>query len=849
MADQEDNGTPKETNSGSTLTLNSLVGKKNPSHQVRQSFTQGRSKTVTVEVRKKRTLQRGISSKVEPVQTTVQPQSDAISHLSTKEQKAREKALQGSLEEAQNKEAEADIQPIVEKEVSIPDQSADGEEPSAPGLTFRERQVDLSYKSTNPVERIEASEDPVVTDEPISIVSEDTRKKEKKVVYGEDEKEGSSSTKKKVRRKEYGDEENIKVVLQRLDLNRLEEPLEETEEAVQSQTRRRAAPLPRRMRPHTRHQKSSQVKKEHQKVTREVIIPEFITVQELSNRMAIQGAQVVKMLMKMGMMVSMNEAIDGDTAELVVTEEGHIPKRVTASDSDLIDMPDDTKESLLPRPPVVTVMGHVDHGKTSLLDALRSTDVVAGEAGGITQHIGAYQITLGSGQKISFIDTPGHAAFSQMRLRGAQATDIVVLVVAADDGVKDQTVEAINHAKAANVPVVVAINKCDKPSANPKKIREELLSHEIVLEEFGGDVLAVEVSAKNKSGLAELEEAILLQAEILHLSANPDRPAEGVVVEARLEKGRGPVATVLIKRGTLNKSDVFVAGGHWGRVRSMHDDLGTVVTQALPSTPVEVIGFNSPPSAGDVLHVVESEEKAREIAQYRLHREKEARNLKTFGTSMEQMFSRVKMGGLKELPLLIKTDVQGSLEAIRTALEKLSTEEVAVKVIHGGVGGIHESDVTLASASKAIVVGFNVRANAQARQVADKDKTEIRYYSIIYDLLDDLKKTLGGMLKPELKETTLGYAEIREVFNITKVGIVAGCYVTEGTVKRGARVRLLRDNVVIHEGVLKTLRRFKDEVKEVKETYECGMAFENYSDIRVKDQIECFEVESIARHL
>ena len=592
------------------------------------------------------------------------------------------------------------------------------------------------------------------------------------------------------------------------------------------------------------------VSADNTKIIRDVIITETISVAELANRMAIRGADVVKALMKMGMMVTINQIIDGDTAELICTELGHTPKRVSDADVEIgLKGEEDVGENLTFRAPVVTVMGHVDHGKTSLLDALRSTDVVSGEAGGITQHIGAYQVTIKSGKKITFIDTPGHAAFTEMRARGANITDVVVLVVAADDGIMPQTIEAISHAKAAKVPLVVAINKIDKPDAQPERVRSELLQHGIVLEEFGGDVLAVEVSAKKRIGLDKLEEVILLQAEVLDLKANPHRNAEGVVIESKIDRGRGNVATILIERGTLNVGDIFVAGKEWGRVRALISDHGEKITSAGPSMPVEVLGFNGLPAAGDELFVVDSENRAREVAEYRLHKEKEAKAAAISKSNMDKIMNRLTETQAKELAVVIKTDVQGSLEAITGSFLKLATDEVSVRVLHGAVGGINESDVTLARASNGIVIGFNVRANPQARDLAKRDDVDIRYYSIIYDVLDDIKASLGGLLSPTLKENFLGYAEIREVFNVTKVGKVAGCYVTEGMVKRGAKVRLLRDDVVIHQGALKTLRRFKDEVREVKNGFECGMAFENYDDIKQGDVIECFDVEEIARVL
>jgi translation initiation factor IF-2 len=589
---------------------------------------------------------------------------------------------------------------------------------------------------------------------------------------------------------------------------------------------------------------------EQTKITRDVVIPETITVAELANRMAERGADVVRALMKMGVMATVNQVIDADTAELVVSEFGHRPRRVAESDVEIgLRGEADAEDELESRAPVVTVMGHVDHGKTSLLDALRSTDVAAGEAGGITQHIGAYRVTLTGGKQIAFIDTPGHQAFTAMRARGANATDIVVLVVAADDGIMEQTVEAIRHAKAAEVPIIVAINKMDRPEAKPDRVRQELLQHELVVEELGGEVLDVEVSALKKTNLDKLEEAILLQAELLDLKANPNRPAEGVVLEAQLERGRGAIATVLIQRGTAKVGDIFVAGSVWGRVRALVNDRGENLHEAGPSTPVEVLGLNGAPMAGDDFVVVESESRAREIAEYRDRLRREKASAHTGRNTLEEMFSQIGAGTLKELPIVVKADAQGSVEAIIGSLDKLSTDEVAVRTLHSGVGGINESDVILAKATGAVIVGFNVRAAPAARDLARRDGVEIRYYSIIYDVIDDMRAALSGMLSPTLRERFLGNASIREVFNITRVGKVAGCMVTEGTVRRGAKVRLLRDNVVIHEGSLKTLKRFKDEVREVRDGYECGMAFENYENIAVGYVIECFEVEEVARTL
>ena len=586
------------------------------------------------------------------------------------------------------------------------------------------------------------------------------------------------------------------------------------------------------------------------KQVRDVIIPDTISVTELANRMAERTADVVKELMKLGVMATATQTVDGETAELIAQELGHRAQRVSDSDVESgLEGADDDEASLKPRPPVVTVMGHVDHGKTSLLDAIRRTDVAAGESGGITQHIGAYQINTASGNLITFIDTPGHEAFTEMRSRGANITDIVILVVAADDSVMMQTVEAINHAKAAGCPVIVAVNKCDKPEADPKRVRNDLLQHEIITEDFGGDVLCVDVSAISGQGLDKLEEAIMLQAELLELKANPDRAATGVVVEAKVERGRGSVATLLVLRGTLKQGDIFVIGAESGRVRALLDDRGKTLKMALPGQPVEILGLNGTPMAGDSCVVVETEARAREIAEYRTRQIKEREAARGARGSVEQMLSAIAAGEAEELPVVIKTDVHGSLEAIRVALEKLGTDQVKVRILSSGVGAISESDISLSSASNAIVIGFNVRAIPQARDLAKRDGVEIRYHSIIYELIDEVKAAMGGLLSPDTQEDFIGYAEIRQVFGVSKVGKVAGCYVTEGVIKRGCKVRLLRDNVVIHEGSLKTLKRFKDEVKDVREGFECGMGFENYSDIQEGDMIECFELREVARTL
>ncbi|GLP87211.1 translation initiation factor IF-2 [Tritonibacter mobilis] len=590
---------------------------------------------------------------------------------------------------------------------------------------------------------------------------------------------------------------------------------------------------------------------EREKIIRDVQLPEAIVVSELANRMAERVADVVKSLMNMGMMVTQNQTIDADTAELIIEEFGHKVVRVSDADvEDVIKVVEDKEEDLQSRPPVITIMGHVDHGKTSLLDAIRDAKVVAGEAGGITQHIGAYQVKTESGAVLSFLDTPGHAAFTSMRSRGAQVTDIVVLVVAADDSVMPQTVEAINHAKAAGVPMIVAINKVDKPAADPNKVRAELLQHEVIVEAMSGEVQDVEVSAHTGQGLDELLEAIALQAEILELKANPNRAAQGAVIEAQLDVGRGPVATVLVQTGTLRQGDIFVVGEQYGKVRALINDKGERVQEAGPSVPVEVLGLNGTPEAGDVLNVTETEAQAREIAEYREHAAKEKRAAAGAATTLEQLMQKAKDDeSVSELPILVKADVQGSAEAIVQAMEKIGNDEVRVRVLHSGVGAITETDIGLAEASGAPVMGFNVRANASARNTANQKGVEIRYYSVIYDLVDDVKAAASGLLSAEIKENFIGYAEIKDVFKVSNVGKVAGCLVTEGVARRSAGVRLLRDNVVIHEGTLKTLKRFKDEVSEVQSGQECGMAFENYDDIRPKDVIEIFEREEVTRTL
>jgi translation initiation factor IF-2 len=624
----------------------------------------------------------------------------------------------------------------------------------------------------------------------------------------------------------------------------------DSEEGATSFGRRRSMASIRRAREKAKRKMLGEMRPA-EKVIREVIIPDFITVQELAGRMSEKTSDVIKELMKLGMIVTMNQSIDADTAELIVSEFGHKVKRVTEVEIEaaLLQKVEDSPIDQLPRAPVVTIMGHVDHGKTSLLDALRNTDVVAGEAGGITQHIGAYQITLENGKVITFLDTPGHEAFTAMRMRGASVTDIVVLVVAADDGIMQQTIEAISHAKAAQVPIIVAINKIDKPEANPARVKQELLQHGIVPEEMGGDAIVVEVSAKQKLNLDRLEELILLQAEVLDFKANPNRMPEGAVIEAKIDKGRGPIATLLVQKGTVKVGDIVVAGITWGKIRALVNDKGKNIEFAGPSTPVEILGLESAPTAGDEFTVVPNEKAARDLVAFRKEREKQKRQAASKPASLDIMFKRAKDHNIKELPIIIKADVQGSVEAIVNSLQKLGTEEISVRILHQAVGGITESDVTLASASQAIIIGFNVRANQQAREMARTTGIEIRYYSIIYNLVDEVKAAMGGMLSPSIHETVIGYAEIRDVFDLSKFGKVAGCYVTEGQIKRSANARIIRDNVVIYSGKLKALKRFKEDAKEVNMGFECGLSFENYEDIKAGDKVEVFEVTEQARTL
>jgi translation initiation factor IF-2 len=842
MSETKDTGEKKARAGGKTLSLRRTV----ESGHVRQNFSHGRSKSVLVEKKRKRTISstgqqpepapvaevKRPGPKPEPVKAEAlveKPKIDSraavvLRTLTEEEKDARAQALADARvreaedrkraeEEARRRAAEDEVQKA-EREAAEARQTEEETRRLAEEEARRKAEQEAAR-------RLETAEPGVVEEKEAVRTIEPVRRKVKE------------EPKAAVPRKTEQPRRRGKLTISN---------------ALDDSPRQRSLASIRRRR--ERERQAAMGSEPQQKISREVIIPEVITIQELANRMAERAVDVIKLLMKQGHLHKITDIIDTDTAQLVVEEMGHSAKRVSDADVEEGIMGEaDSDEELEPRAPVVTIMGHVDHGKTSLLDAMRETNVVAGEAGGITQHIGAYQITTPGGQRITFLDTPGHEAFTAMRARGAKATDIVVLVVAADDGVMPQTVEAINHAKAAHVPMIVAINKIDKPAADPSRVRNELLQREVFLESLGGEVLEVEVSALEKTGLDKLQEAILLQAELLELKANPDRTADGIVIEAKLDRGRGPVATVLVQRGTLHVGDIFVAGAEWGRVRALIDDQGDNVATAGPSVPVEVLGLNAAPEAGDHFAVVDNESRAREITDYRQRQRRELRGAPMARSSLEQMMNQLREAGRKEIPIVVKADVQGSAEAIIGSVDKIGTEEVGARVVHGGVGGITESDISLAAASGAIVIGFNVRANKQAREAAEQAGIEIRYYNVIYDLVDDMRQALSGMLAPTIREHFLGNAEILEVFNVSKIGKVAGCRVTEGNVRRGSRVRLIRDNVVIHEGKLSTLKRFKDEVREVTAGQECGMGFENYQDIKQGDVIECFDVEEVARSL
>ena len=844
--------------------------------QVRQSFSHGRSRAVAVEVRKKRTLKRGAAADgvaapkakapapkqppPEPVaeaapppqeevhQTSTAPRSRVVLRtLTTDEKAARARAVEDAirLERQERERAEEEARRRAVEEERLAAEHAEAERRKSEEDARRKADEDARKRAEeDAARRLPQPEEPkpdeaaapeaASTARPRPSETPATEERGRPRRRGEQRRPASPARRDQPRRR------GGKITLS-----------EALDGSVGEQRGRSLASLRRQREREKRLAREAMRADELKPVVREVVLPEAITVQELANRMAVRGAEVVKRLMEMGTVVTITQSIDADTAQLVVEEFGHKVRRVSEADVEIgLKGEDDADEALIARSPVVTVMGHVDHGKTSLLDAIRSSDVVSGEAGGITQHIGAYQVETPKGSRITFIDTPGHAAFTEMRARGASVTDIVVLVVAADDGVMPQTAEAINHARAAGVPILIAINKMDRPDADPNRVRQDLLQHEIVTEGMGGDVLSVEISATQKQNLDKLEEAILLQAELLELSANPDRAAEGIVIEAKVDRGRGAVATVLVQRGTLNVGDIVVAGAQWGRVRAMYDDHGGAAKAAGPAVPVEILGLSGVPQAGDEVVVVENERRAREVSEFRQARAREKEVARGAPLNLEQLFSEIKeKEGKSELPLVVKADVQGSVEALVGALGRLGTEEVAVRVLHSGVGGITESDVTLAAASDATIVGFNVRANAQARELAARCAIELRYHAVIYDVVDEVRASLEGMLRPEARERTMGSAQILQVFEVGRVGRVAGCRVTNGLVRRGAKARLLRDDVVIHDGALKTLRRFKDDVREVKEGYECGMSFENHSDLREGDVIELYEIEEVARTL
>ena len=828
--------TDNENKSGKKLGL--LGGAPSRPGQVRQSFSHGRSKSVVVETKRKRVVvpkHNTGTSQTNNSQTTTTP-SKTPGGLSSSELDRRKKALAAA---RQREALDKDKRDAEEKsrEQEREEKRAVLETKEKEDAERKEREREKAEEEKRAVAAVvEATK--IAEDLPLIQASEDTTRSAAKASRkGPDREEPRKQQ--SPRTPKGGDNDR-----------RRSGKLTLTQALNDEGGRQRSMAAIRRKQEREK-RKMLDSNQEREKVVRDVQVPETIVVQELANRMAERVSDVVKSLMTNGMMVTQNQSIDADTAELIIQEFGHKIVRVSDADvEDVIDAIKDDPKSLKPRAPVITVMGHVDHGKTSLLDVIRKANVVSGEAGGITQHIGAYQVKTDDGKLLSFLDTPGHAAFTSMRSRGAHVTDIVILVVAADDSVMPQTIEAINHSKAANVPMIVAINKCDKQSADPDKVRTELLQHEVIVEKMSGDVLDVEVSAETGEGIDTLLEYISLQSELLELKANPNRAAEGAVIEAKLDVGRGPIATVLVQKGTLNQGDIFVVGEQWGRVRALINDQNDRVKHAGPSVPVEVLGLNGTPEAGDVLNVVSTEAQAREIADYRAQVLKDKKAAVGSGTSLEQLLANAKANeNLRELPILVKSDVQGSAEAIVQAMEKIGNEEVRVRVLHSGVGAITESDVTLAEASKAPIMGFNVRANAPARQSANQKGVELRYYSVIYDLVDDIKSAASGLLSSEVRENFIGYAKILEVFKVTGVGKVAGCQITEGLARRSSGVRLLRDDVVIHEGTLKTLKRFKDEVNEVNLGQECGMAFENYEDIRKDDVIEIFERQEIERNL
>jgi len=847
--------TENTENKSKTLGLKKTLSLKTPletSSGGRRSSVGGRNNSVAVEVKKKRGS----------VAVKAKDSSSSDEHLTDNEKEARLKALQESQKNSDDKKDELTYQTKVVVKSNPAEEAAKQikEDKKAEILSKEElrqkeleelEKINTKSKEENARKKKEVEEKAEKDSEGINAPAADKAKPKKFATR-------STSTRDTPSEEAFDDEKGKKKAIVKDSDDRRWNKTKLTvykalsdEDGSESEGRGRSMAAQRRAREKRKLQQQQQTT-EHIKQYREVTLPEVITVQELSHRMTERVGDVVKKLMSMGIMATANQSIDADTAELIVLEFGHTVKRVKDSDVELgTHSVEDREEDLQHRPPVVTIMGHVDHGKTSLLDTIRKTQVVQGEAGGITQHIGAYQIKTEAGKRITFIDTPGHAAFTEMRARGADVTDIVVLIVAANDSVMPQTVEAISHSKAASKPIIVAINKCDLPDANPMKVKQELLNYEIVVEEMGGDVQCVEVSAKTGMNLHLLEEAILVQAEILELKANYNRTAIGSVIESRQEHGRGAVATVLVQKGTLKVSDIFVTGTETGRVRALLNDRGEKIQEAYPGQPVEVLGITGTPQAGDDFTVVETDAKAREIAEFRLNKKRAMSAVKVKATGLEQMMTNIKAGQIKNLPILIKGDVHGSIEAIAGSLNKITEEntEVKVQILHSGVGAISESDITLAKASNAFIIGFNVRANAQAKDLAKQENVEIRYYSIIYEVIDEVKALLSGMLSPDIKEDFIGYAQIRQIFNMSKYGKVAGCIVTEGHIKRGSKVRLLRDNVVIHEGTLKTLRRFKDEVKEVQKGLECGVAFENYEDIKEGDVVEAFEIIETERKI
>jgi len=849
-----------ERNSGSGRRPLSLRG---GSGTVQQSFSRGRSKSVVVEMKRKRVA--GPKDTPAPGKPGGAPakggKESALAAkarelgLSEEELVARQRAIQRARAEAAERDAQKKAEAEEREKRAEAEQKQLEDKKRAEAEEEARRAAEQEAKKRE-AEQVVAAPDPADIPDPDAVVTparkDPSKEKAREAAKGETDDVESALEEMGGRVKRKGGANKAPAISRQRGESRRRSAGKLTIQAVTEgdEERQRSLASVRRAREREKQRRATSGG-ERDKIQREVVIPEAISVQDLASRMAERAADVVKYLMKQGQMVRVNDLLDADTAELIVADFGHMSKRVSESDVEegfiAEDDPENTKK---PRPPVVTVMGHVDHGKTSLLDALRETDVTSGEAGGITQHIGAYQVQLKSGDKITFLDTPGHAAFSAMRSRGAQATDIVILVVAADDGVMPQTIEAIKHAQQAEAPIIVAVNKMDREGANPQKVLQQLLQHEVIVESMGGETQAIEVSALKKTGLDALTEAITLQAEILDLKANPDRPGDGVVVESQVEQGRGSVATVLVKRGTLKRGDIVVAGAQWGRVRALIDERGQQLKEIGPSQPAEILGLDGAPEPGELFAVVDSEARAREIASYRQRQKKSGAGAAAGGgTSLEQMMARLQQNETQELPIVLKADVQGSAEAITQALEKIGNDEVKARVILGAAGGVSESDVLLAKASGAPVFAFNVRANKQAREMAEREGVEIRYYSIIYNVLDDVKATLEGLLAPEKRETFIGYAEILEVFNISKSGKVAGCKVTEGVVKRGSGVRLLRNDTVIHEGMLKTLKRFKDEVAEVRAGMECGMAFENYEDLQKGDLIECFEIEEIERKL